>query len=463
MNCKINVDINRGLPIWLSIEADSGTRTFQDFDITIEKAAAPERVDLFSGPGQVPSVILRDFSNIVAENDFNAAQLTYQDDENWSVKWNNGTDLCFTYANGTPFENGGVEYNFKWSNFYTLVSPAKDKKTTVRIEAHNISGCREGSQGSVTVRFGYPAHIGSFQPDEDRSSGIVSADLENGSCIVSRNGSVVLKWNCSSDFTAVVKLEEDDRELPGTFKMTDSYNTGPIVSDKTYKLTVRNSYNIPVERTFRIYKTDWKKEGEEEGIFKDDIYGETHYNTKIFLYEGNYYFYLHPYLYKRENNNWEVIAENKLYLDSDKYICRASYLYDGVLHVMGIKNLISGCFCKYDLSSGKWETEITSSWHENPQNVWCGYYFSDRNPLFYDINNDKSFYILKMGYSDSQYILIPIFHSHPPENMKFVSGDVCLHNNEFYAAMICESLDESRGKYAYLRAVSDPCEYIMKI
>lgn len=459
MNCKIKVKINPCYPVWISPKVDNEViKMLQDFDLVIEKTAAPKNSSRLTGPGDVPCVIIRNFSKIVAMNDFQSASMVYLDDENWSIKWIDGTDLCFSYTDGAPFEDGTDEYRFKWRNFYTLVSPGIEKKETVRIDAYAIPDCPEGNQSSVTVSFGYPAYINSFKPNESKSNGLIETDLKNGSCIVSKNGSVELQWICSADLTDTVELEENNRRLPDSFFINDSYNTGAIVSDMLYKLTVKNSYNFPDKRTFSIYKTDWEKKGEENGVFQGNIYGETEYNTKIFLYNGDYYFYSHPCLYKRGNEGWTVISENNLYSDS-KYICRASYLQNGVLYAAGnVKGSRYFSFCRYDINSGKWEKEDGTLNYNSP--LCCGYAFSGDKAYFYQVYAGFISANLKENESWSGGQV----YYNAPDNMNIISGGMCFYVNQFYVAILCESKNESRGKYAYLYDFSEFSEtYIMKI
>ena len=125
MKKRIKAEINSGAcPVWLSPETETGVlKMLQNFSVTFE--AVPdfeEKQGSVKGPGEIPRVILRDFSKLVSKSDFEGAELSYPDNENWDCKWTETDDLIFSYSGDDPFKKSGEKISFFWRNFYTLAS-----------------------------------------------------------------------------------------------------------------------------------------------------------------------------------------------------------------------------------------------------------------------------------------------------------------------------------------------------
>lgn len=459
---KIYAEVGKE-PVWLSPTVGIEVlKMVQNFSITLRKGAELDSEDL-NGPGDVPCIILRDFSKIVAKNDFESAELSGSVDSKWSIQWYDD-DLSFTYADGTPFEDGIYEYNFVWKNFYTLITPGKEKKETISIEAYGIPGCTDGTQSELTVQFAYPAYITSLKPDMDKSTGVVQIDEKNNKCIVSQHSKITLSWTGVADFTDDVILREDGTKIAGSFSINDSYCIENIMRDIKYELTVTNSYLFSYVCSFCLQKTNWHNRGAEQGVFQNDVYSDLNYRSQIFSYENEYYVYIHPSLYKRDaDGTWNKIAENDLY--DNNYICYASYLYAGVLYIAGnINGSKIFSFCNYDINTKKWTEDpgiVQLSTLGELSRICCGFAISQDTAYFYRVN---SAYISinqwedPLGWGGGQ------FYFNAPNDTTLTGGTVGFHVNQFYVALLCKENQGSGNEYAYLYDCNDESEkYLMKL
>ncbi len=467
MGNKIYVEINeREQPLWLSpAVGEERIKILQNISVTIgitteaNLAAAVE-----NGPGEVPSVILRNFTSVVSEGDFRNAEFCPPSDENWSYAWKNGKDLAFTYTDGEPFADGTKQYRFEWFNFYTLVTPEREKRVEYPVEAYDIPGCGSGAQGSYVARFAVPAYIISLEPDMKTTSGIVKSDLENHIYTVSQGSPFTLKWTGAADFTDEVMLRKNAVKIGGTFLINGSYSNGKVVDDAAYELTVTNSYRFSHIRSLQIEKTNWEKAGQEKGIFKEDIYGNRNYNLRIFADNGNYYAYLHPTLYKRDaNGEWRTAATNTLYQNAD-YSCFAAYYSGGKLEVAGnSKGSAYYSFCRYQLQSGTWENvegSVNLPKYSDTEPMCCGFAASLQETYFYRRSGACLYmnrYENGLGWGGGQFFF------NAPSGMRLISGTLGFYVSQFYTAMLCQETAGGGDKYVYLYDCNDKSQkHIMK-
>ncbi|MBD5115076.1 MAG: hypothetical protein HDT46_07710 [Ruminococcaceae bacterium] len=465
MKKRIKAEINSGAcPVWLSPETETGVlKMLQNFSVTFE--AVPdfeEKQGSVKGPGEIPRVILRDFSRLVSKSDFEGAELSYSDDENWDCKWTETDDLIFSYSGDDPFKKGGEKISFFWRNFYTLAS-SENKNIKLTVEAYSVPGCGDGEQGTLSARLAFPAYIISFRPDNEKSEGIVRSDSENRRCVVSAGGSVVLKWRGAADFTDKTVLKKNGIAVTGSFTVNDSYSVKNITESSDYELSVTNAYRFPHSLTYGIDKTDWKKKGAENGIFETDIYSDKNFNSQIFSYQGTLYAYSHPCLYKKdESGSWESVSENKLYSNKN-YSCHASYLHNGVLYCAGsIKDSEYFSFCRYDMSYDKWNTDegcVNLPCLEKDAPICCGFAASSRQKYFYfadkgliSINHCNDF----EGWGSSRYI-------NAPKNTKLIGAAMIFRVDRFYVSMLCEEEGNEQKRNVYLAENPEGTEeFIMK-
>lgn len=465
MKEKIKAEINSGVcPVWLSPNSGGTTLTMlQDFLISLERITDfDEQPTRTTGPGDVPCVILRGFSKITSKNDFESAELTYSSD-NWNFRWLDDNDFGFFYSDETPFEKSGDKYEFKWRNFYTNVSPSK-KEISLSVEAYSIPSCEDGEQSVLSVKLAYPAYITSFQPDEKKSKGIVLNDTAERKCVVSRYGTVELCWNGAADFTDVTVLKKNGISISGSFMINGSYSVKKISENSQYELEVINSYRFSHHLTYDICKTDWQKKTEEKEIFETDIYGDPNFNSQIFSYKGSLYAYLHPSLYKKdENGEWKSLTKNKLYGDSCS--CHAAHLYDGTLYAaVSVKDSGRFSMCRYDMEKDKWQTDTGSvrlPYTEKGIPICCGFAVLKHDEYFYCVEKDfVSVYKYNKdfaGWNNGN------FYVDAPENTGLIGGGMICRGNRFYIAMLCTENGDAEKKNVYLYDCSEHNEeWLMK-
>lgn len=463
MSSRIKVEINSGNPVWLSpIVEGEILKMLHNFSITISKTAISDEKKL-KGPGDVPCVILKDFSKIVSKSDFSSSTLAYSDDLNWSYDWRED-DLRFNYHNEKPFGNNLSEYKFVWRDFYTAVSPGVDKKINISVEAHSISDCDEGSQGAFAVQFAYPAYITSFKPEMDKTKGIVMSDSQNDCYIVSKCSPFEFKWTGVADFTDAVILRKNGTKLKGSFFINGSYHLDSVVENVSYELTVSNSYHFSDVRALTVIKTNWHNKCSEKGIFLNNIYDNSSYNSQIFIDNDTYYVYCHPSLYRRdESGEWMSIATNNLY--NADYSCFAAHLYNGKLYVAGN---IKGCgyfsFCHYDLQSQKWEADkgmVRLPVFGSPTPICCGFAFSENNAYFYHVKDDCIYANIReatQGWGGGNLYINAL------SNMKIIGGTMIFYIDRFYMAILCKKKDNDAKKCIFLYAcIDEPETYLMRL
>lgn len=439
MKTKIKAEINSGKsPVWLSPKIGETTLTMlQNFSISLERIADVDvQPSQANGPGEVPCVILRGFSKITSKNNFESAQLTYSSDENWSSRWLNDNDFGFFYSDETPFDKSRDTCKFMWKNFFTDIS--SPKQISLSVEAYLIPNCKDGVQSVLSVELARPAYIISFQPDEEKSDGIVQNDTAERKCVVSKNGTVELRWNGYADYTDVTELKKNGVSVTGSFMINDSYSVKNITQDSKYELVVTNSYRFPHHLAYEIYKTDWQKKTEEKGIFQNNIYGDPNFNSQIFSYNGSLYAYLHPFLYKKdEKGEWKSSAENKLY--GTDCSCHAAYLYEGTLYV-AVSLSDSGQFslCRYDMESNQWKEDMGSvrlPYTEEGAPIYCGFSVSKYDEYFYRI--EKGYVSVCKYDKDSTGWASGGFYVNAPENTALIGGGMIYRGDRFYIAMLC--------------------------
>ena len=453
MKAKIKAEINSGsCPVWLSPKIGETTLTMlQNFSISLERIADVNVQPLrANGPGEVPCIILRGFSKITSKNNFESAQLTYSSDENWSYRWLNDNDFGFFYSDETPFDKSRDKCEFTWRNFFTDISLSK-KQISLSVEAYSIPNCEDGVQSVLSAELAYPAYIISFQPNEEKSDGIVQNDTAERKCVVSKNGTVELCWNGSADFTDVTELKKNGVSVSGSFMINDSYSVKNITQDSKYELVVTNSYRFPHRLAYEIYKTDWQKKTGEKGIFQTDIYNDPNFNSQIFSYNGSLYAYLHPFLYKKdEKGEWKNLAENKLY--GTDCSCHAAHLYEGTLYA-AVSLSDSGQFslCRYDMKNTRWQEDkgsVRLPYTEEGVPIHCGFAVSKYDEYFYRVEKgyvwvckyDKYF----AGWESGG------FYVNAPENTALIGGGMIYRGDRFYIAMLCTENGNSENKNVYL-------------
>ncbi|MBD5103433.1 MAG: hypothetical protein HDT47_01015 [Ruminococcaceae bacterium] len=458
MKAKIKTEINWGeTPVWLSPTVNGERlKMLQNFFLTLEVIPDHDETSCgfntsLMGPGEIPCVILRGFSKIVSKGEFETAEFSYSDDNDWECKWANDSDLEFSYSGEAPFENIDDKCTFAWRNFYTLAEP-ENKKVTLSVEAYYISGCTDGVQGSMSASFAYPAYIISFQPDEALSEGIVYNDSENRRCVVSKGGTAVLRWNGAADRTYQAVMKKNGVEVTGSFLINGSYSVKNITENSDYELTVINDYRFPHSLTYRIDMTDWQKKNEEKGLFQGDIYGSIDCNSQIFVCGSTWYAYCHPNLYKKdENGEWKSVSENTLYKDCD-YSHYASYLYGTTLYCAGsVKDSSLFCFCRYDITSGKWNKDngyVALPHKEDDVPMCCGFAVSSCHEYFYfaekGVVSVWSYSSYALGWASGS------FYINAPNDTKLIGCAMLFRIDRFYMAMLCKENGESGNKNVYL-------------
>lgn len=459
MKAKIKAEINSGsCPVWLSPKiGETSLKILQNFSVSLERIAAfNEQTAEPNGPGDVPCVILRGFSRVASKNDFESAELTYSGDGGWSFGWLNEDDFGFFYSEEAPFEKSGDKCVFAWRNFFTDACHEK-KEVSLSVEAYSIPGCGDGEQGVLSAMLAYPAYIISFQPDEEKSDGIVQNDTAKRSCIVSRYGNVELCWNGAADFTDVTELKKNGVSVSESFMINDSYAVKNITESSCYELSVTNSYRFPHRLTYEICKTDWQKKTEEKGIFQNDIYGDANLNPRIFSYQGSLYAYFHPVLYKRDDKGeWKSLTENKLYKDG--FSCHSSCLHDGTFYAAlsseGSKNF-SMCRCDMEHCGLEWQEDegtVQLPYRAQGAPICCGYAVSEREEYFYCVEgNDVAFceYEENSGWNNRAYYVAA------PESTSLLCGDMIFRGERLYLAMLCAEDGDAKKKAVYLYDSTD--------
>lgn len=466
MKAKIKAEINSGCcPVWLSPKIGETTLTMlQNFSISLERiAVVDEQTIRASGPGDVPCVIFRGFSKITSKNNFESAELTFSNDKSWAFRWLDENDFGFFYSDEAPFGESGDKCEFRWRNFFTDISPSK-KEVSLSVEAYSIPSCEDGVQSVLSAELAYPAYIISFEPDEEKSDGIVQNDTTERKCVVSKYGTVELCWNGAADFTDVTELRKNGVSISDSFMINDSYRVKKITENSQYELVVTNSYRFPHRLAYEIYKTDWEKKNEEKGIFQTDIYGDPNFNSQIFSCNGFLYAYLHPFLYKKdEKGEWKSLTENKLY-ETD-CSCHAAHIYEGTLYAaVSIKNSGRFSLCRYDMKNNKWQTDMGSvalPYTEEGVPIYCGFAVSAYEEYFYCVEKgfisvckyDKNF----AGWASGG------FYVNAPENTKLIGGGMIFRGNRLYMALLCAENRDTEKKDVYLYDCSECTEdWLMK-
>lgn len=455
MKAKIKAEINSGsCPVWLSPKiGETSLEILQNFSISLERIAAfdDEQTAAPNGPGDVPCVILRGFSKITSKNDFESAELTYSGDGGWSFRWLNEDDFGFFYSDEVPFEKSGDKCVFAWRNFFADACHEK-KEVSLSVEAYSIPGCGDGEQGVLSAMLVYPAYIISFQPDEEKSDGIVQNDTAKRSCIVSRYGNVKLCWNGAADFTDVTELKKNGVSVSESFMINDSYSVKNITESSRYELSVTNSYRFPHRLAYEICKTDWQKKTEEKGIFQTDIYGDADLNRRIFYYNGSFYAYVHPVLYKRDGKGeWKSLTENKLCKEG--FSCHASYLYDGTFYAALSSegsDYFTMCRCDMEHYGLNWQKDggtVQLPCRPKGASIRCGYAVSRREAYFYrvEINNVAVCkYERGGGWNNLS------FDVNAAENALPLDADMIFRLDRLYIAMLCSEKENAKKKCVYL-------------
>ncbi len=469
MGNKIYVEINRGnQPIWLSPTVGGGViKIKQNISITIGKKVTGESEAVTeNGPGELSTVILRDFNLVVSESDFRNAEYN-PPDEHWNPVWKDGKDLAFTYGDGEPFADGTDQYQFEWYNFYTLITPRQEKKAELPVEVYDISGVEVGYQGTCMVRFALPAYISSLEPDISKKPDIVKTDAENNIYTISQGSLLTVKWTGAADYTDGVVLRKNGIMVGGSYKINGSFLHGEVVGDVAYELTVTNNYEFSHIRTLIVQKTGWHKIGGEKGIFQEDVYACLNYNPRIFRDGDNYYAYWHPTLYKKgTDGEWRAAARNELYKDYD-YSCFASYLSGGTLYVAGnIKGSGYYSFCGYELSAQTWKNIdgcVNLPKYSETVPMCCGFAVSLSEAYFYCRSGERLYmnrYESGLGWGGGQFFF------DVPAGMKLIDGTMGFYINQFYVAMLCQEKNGGGDKwnnYIYLYdCIEESQKYIMK-
>lgn len=257
MSYRIQVETSQ--PVWLSPTLDSALlKRLQNFTITLKRTVACS-ADSTEKPGDVPCVIIRGIANIVSEDEFQYAKLSYRDDTNWSFAWTSddkGAALKFSYSGGMPFEdtNGIAEYKFIWDDFYTST---KQKQASIRAEAHNISGFTDETE-DYKVQLAYPAYINSFAPNE-HADGIIESDTAGNRYIASAGSTFAFSWAIIADQTNEVVLERNSKKIDYN---NDSSYSETVSEDASFELTAKNGYPFPDKKTLTLQKTNWQKSPE---------------------------------------------------------------------------------------------------------------------------------------------------------------------------------------------------------
>lgn len=467
MRNRIEVIINKGASVWMSPTIDGQVKKMhQNFSVEIRKAiAADNEHEQSDGPGDVPHIILRDFNRIVTPDVWTGIE-NFQGNQKWNVTWIEGKDLSFSYSDSAPFEDGIISYSFTWSDFYTLAQP-DDKRENITVEAYGISDCADGVQGVLEVFFAYPAHIISFRPDEEKSTGIVDIDLDNNECTVIGGERVVLNWTGAADYTHTVSLRENGKMIESPLLINDSFEIKKMTEKSvSYELSVKNSYDFPDIRTFNIKKARWENKGQEGGIFQDDIYSSYEYNPRIHVYNGTYYAYLHPFLYRRNSNGeWIKITQNNLY-NNTEYVCNASYLYNGILNVAGYQNSRFSFFlvCYYDMANDEWKENNKCFRIPTPAGslVVCGFAASKEKLYLYNTSGNACLAYTKSSAPPLWFddrILIEC-----PQGISLINATMHFWINKFYIAIIGKEMDgEDYYALLYDEDAKSSNEYLMRL
>lgn len=469
MGNRIEVIINKGDSVWLSPTIDGQVkRMHQNFSVEIRKAiAADSEQEQSDGPGDVPHIILRDFNRIVTPDAWTGIE-NFRGNQKWNITWIEGKDLSFSYSDNAPFEDGISSYSFMWSDFYTLAQP-DDKRENITVEAYGISDCPEGVQGILEVFFAYPAHIISFRPDEEKSTGIIDIDLDNNECTAISGERLVLNWTGAADYTHTVRLRENGKMIESPLLINDSYEIKKIAEKSvSYELSVKNSYDFSDIRTFNITKARWENKGPAGGIFQDDIYSGDYYNPRIFVYHGTYYAYLHPILYKRNSNGeWNKVTQNNLY-DNIEYAYTASYLYNDILYVAGYRKNTFYVYliCYYDMTNDEWKKDGDCIPEKLSRYAYliegCGFAGSQKKLYFYFIDYDA--FLARTRSNSTSYWdgnEIRIKHTY---DINFINVTMHFWINKFYIAMIGKE-EKGEDYYAYLydEDAKSSKEYLMRL
>jgi hypothetical protein len=392
MSYRIQVETSQ--PVWLSPTVDSALlKRPQDFTITLKKTVACFG-DSTGKPGDVPCVIIRGIANIVSEDEFQHANLSYCDDTNWSFAWisdDKGAALKFSYSGGMPFEdtNDRAEYKFIWKDFYTST---KQKQASITAEAHNISGFTDETE-DYEVQLAYPAYINSLAPNE-YADGIIESDTGN-SYIASAGSTFAFSWAIRADQTNEVVLKRNDKKID--YSDNNSYSE-TVSEDASFELTAKNGYPFSDIKTLTLQKTNWQKSPE---TIKDidkiqDAFSLPSIN-RLMIWRKSYYLMVGKSLYTSTNlTAWTKLQDCPAGGASfSDYACG---LYNGKIYVVAGGTGDTKYGINFNINSGIWGNAVGENIdirYRFNSLVLSGYksYYAGMNPgggVFYDFDTTTS-------------------------------------------------------------------------
>lgn len=441
MSYRIQVETSQ--PVWLSPTVDSALlKRPQDFTITLKAIACSG--DTAGKPGDVPCVIMRGIANIVSEDEFRYAKLSYRDDTNWSCVWitdDKGAALKFSYSGGMPFEdtNDISEYKFTWQGFYTSV---KQKQASITVEAHNITGFTDETE-NCKVQLAYPAYINSFAPNE-YTDGIVERDTAGNRYIASAGSTFAFTWTIIADQTDEVVLKRNSKKID--YSDNNSYSE-TVSEDASFELTAKNGYPFPDIKTLTLQKTNWQKSSE---TIKDidkilDAFSLPSVN-RLMIWRKSYYLMVGKSLYTSTNlTAWTKLQDCPA--GGASFLDCACGLYKGKIYVVAGGTGDPKYGINFNINDGIWSNTVGENIdirYQFNSLVLSGYksYYAGMNPgggVFYDFDTRTS----------EVYDGGSMLHS----NGNAIAYDACYWRGDTYIAFLLK--DESSNCYVNLHTLSE--------
>lgn len=246
---------------------------------------------------------------------------------------------------------------------------------------------------------------------------------------------VTLSWQVYSASTVRIDFLDEDAETIVTSPVVVHPKTKPGERTVTYTLWA-NGYDkdgkeMKKQKEVLLTRTCWRKGDLAKGYFEQDVYGDLHYNSRIFTHGGQMYCYAHPCLYKSGDGiAWENFSRNDK--ASDSFICVAADYNRGKVYVMGKEEENTMYFSAYDFSSNQWTYKPAYQYCNSNIGVFC---FSENRETYAQVM-EKGMSLHLRGDDGAWNAGTAVIYTQ--NNTKAVSGDYCFFKDREYAVMLCD-------------------------
>ncbi len=293
-----------------------------------------------------------------------------------------------------------------------------DRPSLFTLEVFNQSGMNDRIQALIDVE---PPQIISFAADR---------------YYFAQGEAVNLKWTLRSVSSFQIDNLNKDKDVVSGSSAVVYPQTDP--GEKAAVYTMRANGFIdkkPNSTTEKVVLTQtyWKKNGEVNGYFAGDVYGNTSYNSPIFVYKEIYYCYVHPVLYKSTDGvSWRQHSQNIEARDS--FICFAAAQDHDTLYAMG-KEGTGGkrlYITKYDFTGSMW----TYAPAYQSCNSDIGSFAFSENSRVYAQTIPNGMSLASCGEDGKWNVKTSVIFAYG--GRKVISGDYCFFKDRHYAVMLCE-------------------------